>query len=228
MPQDESPVNPLPIVVLVGFVAMVGIEAALSLGGAGLIGGPMAVGWRASLIEALGFAPAVQEMVLSGHGDASLVLRYVGYPLVHGSFTHAAFALALWLALGKFVADLYRPWAVVAIVLAGVIGAAVVHGTVGLLLNRNAPLFGAYPADYALIGAYTYVLWVRLGQQGKNRLQAFGLIGMLLGLQFGLGLAFGAALSGTADLGGFVCGGLVAIAVAPGGWGAFLRRMRRR
>ena len=42
----ESPLNPLPPVIIALFVVIVGVEAAFSLGARGLVGGPEAVGWR--------------------------------------------------------------------------------------------------------------------------------------------------------------------------------------
>ena len=44
---DPSPVNPLPPMVVVLFLAIVGVEAVISLGAQGVIGGPGAIGWRA-------------------------------------------------------------------------------------------------------------------------------------------------------------------------------------
>ena len=37
--------------------------------------------------------------------------RLVTYPLVHGSFTHALFAVVMLLALGKMVGEIFRWWA---------------------------------------------------------------------------------------------------------------------
>ncbi len=43
-PDFHPPVNPLPPVVILLFLAIAGIEAGLSLGEAGMIGGPGAIG----------------------------------------------------------------------------------------------------------------------------------------------------------------------------------------
>ncbi|PIE12144.1 MAG: rhomboid family intramembrane serine protease [Rhodobacterales bacterium] len=224
---NDRPVNPLPPLVLAVFIVLALIEAALSLGSAGVLGGAEAVGWRVALIDRLAFAPRVQELVWRGNWEPQLLARYVSYPLVHVSFTHAAFACALWLALGKFVGELYRPLALAVITLAAVIGGAVVYGVYGSLIGRNMALVGAYPAVYGLIGAYTYLMWLRLGQIGDSPAKAFRLIGVLMGLQLTFAMLFGSDPSWTADLAGFIFGGIAAILVAPGGWKAFLRRMRR-
>lgn len=226
--QEHSPVNALPPLILAGFIAIIAVEGVLSLGAAGVVGGPQAVGWRIGLIERLGFSPRVLELLWHGRGGADLALRLISYPLVHGSFTHAAFAGAIWLALGKFVGDVFRPLAVAAIALAGIVIGALAFGLYGLATGGNAALFGAYPAVYALIGAYTYLMWLQLGQMGENQLRAFALIGTLVGLQLVFGLLFGADPSWSADLAAFLAGGLTATLVAPGGWRALLARIRRR
>ena len=56
---DPSPVNPLPPIVLVLFLAIFGIEAMLAAGEAGIVGGPAAVGWRLAVIRDYGFSPQV-------------------------------------------------------------------------------------------------------------------------------------------------------------------------
>lgn len=225
---DQSPVNALPPLVLAVFVAIAAIEAVLSLGAMGAIGGPAAVGWRIGLIERVAVSPRVLQLVSYGDWSPQLLLRFVAYPFVHASFTHTAFAAAIWLALGKFVGDLYRPWAVAAIALMSTITGAVVFALVGLALGINNPLFGAYPAVYGLIGAYTYLMWLQLGHIGENRLQAFRMIGVLLGLQLAFAMLFGADPTWSADLSGFAAGGLTAILVAPGGWRRFVERLRQR
>ena len=47
-------------------------------------------------------------------------------------------------------------------------GSAIVGALVfALLTNVRTPLVGGYPAVYGLIGAFTFILWVRLGQRGR-------------------------------------------------------------
>ena len=47
---------------------------------------------------------------------------------------------------------------------------------VALMLANLAPLYGGYPAVYGLVGAFTFLLWVRLGMEHTNRLRAFTLM----------------------------------------------------
>lgn len=220
------PVNPVPAVVVALFVAVMGIEAAFQLGEQGLAGGPQAVGWRIAAIGDFGFSPAVWERVaVAGDMSVAMLRRFVTYAFLHGSFTHALFAGALLLALGKFVGEGMGQGAVLAVMAAGTVGGAVVYG---VLVAGNMPLFGLYPAVYGLIGAYTYALWLRIGAAGGQKVMAFRLIGFLMAIQLLFGAIFGAQLTWVADVGGFVIGGLAAIMVAPGGWAAFVARMRRR
>ena len=147
------------------------------------------------------------------------------YGFVHASFTQALFAAALLLALGKFVGDVFRATSVLIIVFGSLIFGAVIFGA---FVGGTYPLLGIFPAVYGLIGAYTYVIWLRLGETGQNQLQAFRLIGFLLGLQLVFGLIFGSSPVWIAELAGFAFGFGASTVVAPGGWTALLEKLRER
>ncbi len=218
-----SPVNPVPPVVLALVLVIAGIEVAVSLGGQGLVGGPGAVGWRVSLIERFAVSPAVLDY--AAQGQAGLWTRFVTYAFVHGSVTHALFAGAMLLALGKFVGEgmgQARTLAVFAV--ATVMGGLLFALTAG----ERQPLYGAYPGIYGLIGAFTYLLWLKLGRAGENRLQAFRMIGVLMAFQLVFSAIFGANPQWIGDLGGFLAGGATAVLVAPGGFAALRARLRAR
>lgn len=227
MAENEAyPVNPLPGVVIALFAVIMGVEAVFQLGNAGLMGGPQAVGWRIAAIGDYGFSPAVWDRIVAA-GDMSFAMlrRFVTYAFVHGSFTHAIFAGVLLLALGKFVGEGMGQWPVLAVFLAATVGGALIFG---LVATRNMPLYGAYPGVYGLIGAYTYLLWLKIGQAGGQRIAAFRLIGFLMAVQLVFAVIFGAQPTWIADVGGFVVGGATAVLVAPGGWAAFRARVRHR
>lgn len=224
--QDTNPLNPLPPVVLALFLVLIGIEAVLTLAAEGLIGGRQAVGWRIAAINDYAFSPAVWAQVTE-RGDLSfdMLKRFLSYVFVHSSFTHALFASALLLALGKFVGDVFHAGAVLVVLVAATLAGALAYG---LLAPGNVALFGAYPPVYGLIGAFTYLMWLRLGQLGQNQYRAFQLIGVLLGIQLFFALVFGGSPAWIADVAGFAGGLAVSPLVAPGGWQAFMRRMRQR
>lgn len=224
---DESPINPIPPLVLVLFGALVVIEAAFSLGAMGVFGG-QGTAWRVSGIDGYVFAPRALELALNGYGSFDVYKRFITYPFVHASFTHAAFAAVLWLALGKFASEMYRPWAVATIALVSTVAAAVAYGVYGMYMRVNVPLLGFYPTDFGMIGAFTYVSWTQLGREGGNRFQAFAMISVLMGLQVVYSVLFGENPTWVADIAGFIFGGLTAILVAPGGWRMFLDRLRER
>lgn len=223
---NPYPVNPIPPVVIGLCVVILIVEVALSLADASLLGGQQGIGWRVSAVQDYGFSPAVWDQVVE-RGDYSfdILKRFISYAFVHGSFTQALFGLAILLALGKFVGDVFHPLAVLAIfVLAGIVGAAVYGATV----SQNIALFGVYPADYGLIGAFTYLQWLRLGQMGQNQLRAFQMIAFLMAVQLLFALLFGGSPTWIADVAGFATGLFLSTLVAPGGWAAFMRRMRNR
>jgi membrane associated rhomboid family serine protease len=151
-------------------------------------------------------------------------MRFVTYQFVHWSLTHAIFIVVFILALGKMVAEIYRPWAVLVIFF----GSAIAGAMAFVALPVERALVGGYPAVYGLIGAFTYMLWTRLGAVNANRYRAFTLIGLLLGFQLVLGLIFGGSWDWVAEIAGFAAGFALSFAVAPGGWQRMLSRVRDR
>ena len=223
---SEMPVNPLPPVVIALFAVIVLIEAVLSLSAQGMIGGAQGVGWRINAVQDYAFSPAVwEQVVVRGDWSFDVIKRFVTYPFIHANFTHALFGAALLLALGKFVGDVFHSLSVLAVFVVSSIAGAVVFG---MAVQVNLPLIGVYPAVYGLIGAFTYLMWLRLGQMGQNQYRAFVLIGFLMGIQLLFGLLFGGDKSWIADVAGFGAGLLMSPLVAPGGAAAFLRRVRQR
>lgn len=226
------PVNAIAPVVVALALLVAGVEVVLSLAGAGMVGGPAGIGWRLQAVQDWGFSPLVWEQVVHlGNHSAAMVRRFVTYAFVHGSFTHALFGAAMLLALGKFVGDILSWWAVLAVFFGGLLAGAVAFG---LAFDGPVPLFGSYPGVYALIGAFTWIIWVRLGHRGENQLRAFRMIGVLLILQLAFA-ALGPWLGGgtfdfafVADLAGFAAGFVLSVLVGPGGFRRLRARLRER
>ncbi|MGV6850252.1 MAG: rhomboid family intramembrane serine protease [Marinibacterium sp.] len=220
----ERAVNPLPPVVVVLFLAMAVPETLFSLGAAGVIGGPEAIGWRNAAVQTFAFSGDVFDwMVTNRIWPADQLMRFVTYPFVHFSLTHAAIAGVFILALGKMVAEKFGQWQMAVIFFASAAFGALLYG---LLLNDPYPLAGAFPPAYGLVGAFTFLLWRGLGALGENQVRAFTLIGVLLGVQLLFGLLFGGSPDWVADLGGFAAGFALSFVLAPGGWGAIRARIR--
>ena len=141
-PADPSPFNALPASVWLLFGALATVEGIFSLGEAGIIGGPAAVGWRLAAINAYGFSGAAFDfMVENGRLLPEHMLRVLTYSFVHGSFTSTLFAGVILLAMGKMVGGVMGGWAVVLLfVLCGVAGALVF----GLVTDQSW-LIGAFP-----------------------------------------------------------------------------------
>ena len=103
-PNFQSPVNPLPPVVIILFGAIMLCEGVFSLGAQGILGGPEAIGWRNQALREYGFNTDVFSWMLqNGIYPWEHLIRFVSYPFVHGTFTQALFGGAMVLALGKFV-----------------------------------------------------------------------------------------------------------------------------
>ncbi len=223
---DQSPLNPLPPVVWLLALPIIGIELALSAGQYGLAGNPAAIGWRGDAIQKYALSPEMLgQMWQSGLWPVSLLRRFVTYPFVHVNFTHALFVVVFLLALGKMVAEIFRPWAVLAVFFGAAIAGGVAYS---LVPAAQIGLIGGYPAVYGLIGAFTFILWARLGAQHANRYRAFSLIGVLLGFQLVFGLLFGAGWDWVAEVAGFVAGFGLSFVVGPGGPAHLLAAIRQR
>lgn len=222
--RNAPPLNPLPPVVWALALPMIAMEIVLQMGASGVAGGPEAVGWRIEAITALAFVPDLwREMLSLGQFPAEHMARFLGYPFVHGNLTHTVFAVVILLALGKFVGEVLRFWAVLVVFFSAAVAGALAYG----FWAGPAPLFGAYPGAYGLVGAFTYLMWLRLAGSGREY-RAFTMIGFLLAAQLLFGLLFGGSQEWMADLAGFAAGFAVTIVVVPGGIGRLMHRLRHR
>jgi membrane associated rhomboid family serine protease len=225
-PHSESPFNPLPWVIWMIVLPMIVAELMFQAAGAGLIGGAQGVGWRVGAIEQYALWPAYwRQEWQAGALDIELLVRFFTYPFLHINTVHGVFAVVILLALGKFVGDVFRPAATAAVFfVSGALGGLVYVS----IPSIEAPLFGAYPGDYGLIGAFTFMVWTQLAGTGINQLRAFTMIGFLLGVQLLFGLLFGGGPEWVADLSAFVAGFLLSFVLCPGGFTRMRARLRQR
>lgn len=219
-----SPLNPVPPVIWALVAPLVAIEAWLSVTENLHIRGTE--GLRQALWQQLAFFPEqLRLMWAEGYVAPREALRILSYPLIHGSFTHLLFVVVILLALGKFVGETFRWWAVLVVV-----GVASVAGALASTLVPfvKTAIFGGYAPVYGLIGAFTFVLWTGARVTGANQIRAFSLIGFLLGVQVVFGVAFGGGTDWVADLAGFVTGFVLSFAVNPAGWQKLVGGLRGR
>ena len=220
-----TPVNPLPPVIVIIALLLFGVEAVLSLGGAGYPGTPDSIGWRAGAIRDHALRGDMQAWMLqSGQFPADYLARYLTYPLVHSGFVHMALATAIFLALGKVVAETFAAWSVVAVFVLSSVAGAVAFGLTG----TSQWLLGAYPGVFGILGSFTFLLWADPGARGAGRYRAFTLIGALLAIRLVFGLLFGAGLDWIAEVAGFATGFGLSFVLGPGGPGRIIAGIRRR
>ncbi|PYF11144.1 membrane associated rhomboid family serine protease [Rhodobacter viridis] len=222
---DEHPVNPLPPVVWVLAAPIIVTEILFALGTTGALGA-QAMGWRLAILGQLGFDPVTfRHMAEIGLWSVHDLLRLVSYAFVHLNLTHAAMVVVFILAIGKFVGEVFPGWAVATVFIGSTLVGALVYA---LMPFTQMMLIGGYPGAYGLIGAFTWILWMRLGAGHPHRMRAFSLIGMLAALQLVFGALFGTGPDWIAQFSGFGAGFLISFFVAPGGWGHLLRKIRKR
>lgn len=224
---NAAPINPLPMIVWVLALPLIAMEVVFALAEAGLVGGAGGIGWRLQAVERFGMFPELlRYQVETGGQPYEELVRLGSYPLVHGSFTHALLAVVILLALGKMVGEIFRWWAVLVVVIGASIAGALAYGL--LIPDLRAPLIGAYPPVYGLIGAFTFLLWTNLAQRGANKYRAFSLIGALLFFQLVFGVLFGGTWDWVGDVTGFVAGFLLSFVVSPGGFARVAQMLRQR
>ncbi|NSX54459.1 rhomboid family intramembrane serine protease [Parasulfitobacter algicola] len=224
-PSNISPVNPLPPVVIALVLIMILNEAIFSLGSTGMLPFAGAEGWRIQAIQDYGFyGQIIDDFLARGTMDLDRLIRFFTYPFIHYSFTSAIFGCVFVVALGKYVGEIFHPVSVLIIFIGSALGGAIVYG---LVLNAPRPLAGAFPSAYGLIGAFTYILWLKLERLGQNQLAAFRLIGFLMFAQLLFGLLYGGHVRWVSDVAGFATGFLLSFIVKPGGLAELRARIRR-
>ncbi len=222
--QDPSPFNDLPPVIVVIALALVLIEGIFLSAESGLLGNGHGVSWRLTAVEEYGFYGQIIDLMIErGDFRPNFLMRFITYAFIQPTFLSMVFVGVFLLALGKFVGEVFRPWAVVAVFLASAVGGAAAYG---LVLNDPRPLIGGFPAVYGLIGAYTYILWLFSAAAGANQFAAFRLIALLMGIQLVFTALFGGSNDWVADLGGFATGFGLSFVVSPGGWARLQAKLR--
>lgn len=222
---NAPPINPLPWVVWALALPTIAIEVVVQLHAIGF-GGSGGQNWRFDAVQLFAFSPDWLRGWLATGRFPEEAYRTLSYMVVNPSFTSSLFAVVMILALGKMVAEVFRWWAVAVVYLgAGVAGSV---GYTLLLPGNSYALIGGFPGVYGLIGAYTFLIWVRQVATGGSQLRAFSLIGALLVIQLVFGLLFGDSYYWVAELSGFAAGFMLSFAVAPGGWRRVIARLRRR
>jgi membrane associated rhomboid family serine protease len=214
------------VVALAALIA--GLELMFLAAGAGLLGGVTSDGeaWRLAAARDWGVSDAVWEwMRTNGRWPPELLARFATYPLIHGSFTHAAFVTVFTLAIGNAIGGAFGGWRLWALFWLAAAGGALAYV---LILDARGVLIGGFPGVYGLIGGFTFLLYVGAARVGANRLTAFRLIAVLLGIQLVVGLLFGASGDWAADAAGFATGFALAPLLLPGGVDRLLRRLRQR
>ena len=226
---NASPFNRLPWPVVVWALAILGVEAALTAGAMGLVGGADAIGWRLRAFEDFAFSAPVQHWMLdTGRAPWDDLARYVTFAFVHGGFPHAILTTAVIAALGKSVAETMgtRAFLVLALVVPA-LSAALFGLIVGN--DQQAWLFGAMVPAFALVGAFTWTKWAEAAGDRARQRRAFSLIALLLGARLAFGLMADIGPGWMAEVIAFALGfALAATVLAPGQWARLRARMRQR
>ena len=186
--QAEPFVNPVPwpVVVLAGFVLL--SEAVLAGARFGLWGGMHSVGWRAALIQRLGFSdPLFDRMIAHMRLEGVDLLRFVSHPLVHTDWREALLGAFFLLAIGKYAGARMREGTLALLLICGALIGALGFG---LILQEPGLLVGTFTLVFALLGFYGGAQWIATGGDVRR---AFSLPLFILFLDIAFTLSFGGA-----------------------------------
>lgn len=211
----ERPFNPISPIVVVLVLAMVALELVFQAAESGLVGGPLATGWRVETIQNFGFHKAVFAHIMQGGKiEPKVIWPFFSYLFISWTFMHMLVAASLILALGKMIADMFSGLAVfVLFVACGLAGAL----AFGWLAADGKTLVGAYPVFYGFIGTFTWIQIYELRAKEASILPAFSAIIGLVVLRLGFGFYAGVPHDWSADLAGLITGFLLAYVLAPDG-----------
>ncbi len=205
---------------------IVAMEVVVSAGTLGIAGGPGGIGWRQEALQRFALSPEMLDQMLAtgrwtgDYRDALFQLWFHPrqfHPCASGGGLHPCD--------GQICSEVFRAWAVLVVFLVPVVAGGIAYS---LVPGAKMALFGAYPGAYGLIGAFTFIIWARLGAENANRARAFTLIAFLLGVQLLFGVIFGGSPDWVADLAGFASGFGLSFFVGPGGPAHLLRAIRQR
>ncbi|MCC0072016.1 MAG: rhomboid family intramembrane serine protease [Rhodobacter sp.] len=224
---NAAPFNRLPWAVWLLILAVLGVEAVLSLADLGLVGGAQGIGWRIAAIQDHAFSSAIQQSMIDGHHYLPrFLMRYVTFSFVAGNLMHALFGAVLIAALGKAVAEAFGNLRFLVLALAVPVVAAFVFGLV-TAQDQLGWLFGAMPMAFALVGGFTWLKVHEAGADRARRLRAFGLIAMLLLARLAFGLLAEGGPAWLAEFAAFALAyGASALVLGPGSWQRTRARLR--
>jgi len=214
--KKQAAFNPVSPIVVVLVVVMVGVELIFQAAEHGLIGGPLAAGWRIDMMRFFGFHKAVfDHVVQGGEIEPKVIWPFLSYLFIHRSFMQTLIVSALFLAMGKMISEMFSGLAVLVLfVVCGLAGAL----AFGLFSKEGGfPLAGAYPVFYGFIGTYTWIRIYELRAKGLSILPAFNAVGMFIVLRSGFMLYYGVPNNWMADVTGLLTGFLLAYVLAPDG-----------
>ncbi|WP_323035720.1 rhomboid family intramembrane serine protease [Pararhodobacter sp.] len=223
---NASPLNPLPGVIWLVLLVILGIEAVLWAGGAGLVGGPQAVGWRIETIQRFAFSSGIQDWMLQNwRFPTQHLIRYFSFNFIHGTPMHALFGVVLVAALGKTVAESFGAARFVVLVLVAPLMGAAIFGLI-TRADHLGWLFGAMPMAFALVGAFTWIKWREAAGDRTKQRRAFAMIGILVLARLAFGLLAEAGPAWIAEVASFALGFAgSALVLGPGSWARLRERI---
>lgn len=219
----QTVVNALPWSVTVFVIPMILVEIYIQGAEASLWGSFSA---RFDMIRMIGFMPdAFETAYSSARWVPEVYMRMLTFIFIQPNFLSAIFGVVMLLAIGKFVGETLGNAACLVLILAGAVSGTLLHTYV---LGSSAPLIGVFTVVYCLLGAFTWVLYLRANGDFRLRLRAFRLVTILFIINIVFMLINGLNQFWITEFASMFLGFGIAIAMGSSGLRNLLQRIRRR
>ncbi|MEM7243514.1 MAG: rhomboid family intramembrane serine protease [Pseudomonadota bacterium] len=205
---NAAPFNKMPLAVLVVIALVGGMELIIQGAESGIIRGQDGMGLRTNWAQFLGFSLSIYEpMWITKSYDLIEIYRLFTFGFIQHSLSTALVALAIFAALGKYVAENFGQLCFLLLTfVAPIIGLLVYIA----LIPSASLIIGLFPAVFAMVGGFTCRQIDVRRETGEALLPAFTLIGFFMAVQLFFFVAFDGSFEWVAHFFAFVVGFTIA------------------
>ena len=213
---DEAFFNDLHPTVYGLALIVIGLELLFGLAENGILGGLIDPSARRNALIDYAFWQQLFNLAMAnGEYRLDVLITLLSYPLLHTGFIHAVVSAAIILFMGTILARLFHyMWPLGIFWIASVAGGL----AYAMLSTSQAPLLGASPGYFGLIGAVGFVFLYTLHKSFDRRGQRMLSIPLVfLVVPTVMNIFLTSSQIWIADLAGAATGFIIAIFISPGG-----------
>ena len=205
---NAAPFNKMPTAVLVVIGIVGAVELLIQGAESGIIRGQDGISLRTLLGLRLGFSLSIYEpMWITKQYDLISIYRLFAFGFVQHSLSMALVSLAIFAALGKYVAEHFGQICFLLLTFIAPIIGLLLYVT---LIPSSGWVIGLMPAVFAMVGGFTSRQIEVRRETGEALLPAFTLIGFLMAAQLFFFAAFNGSLEWISHFFSFLVGFAIA------------------